>query len=171
MNRFAYMVLVAVGPLLGAAMDAGLAGRMDLLGFTPKFALMIMAMGCLYTTRAQGAGLGFATGLAQGALAGANPAMYLGTRTVVGFLASWSRVWQLEPTPLMTALFTTAVTLIAEILLMLVAGPSDIGAYLWATIRVAPANGVLAGLLTLLAWRLTRRRGGLGLRSTRYEQR
>lgn len=119
-------------------------GRCGILGASPDFILVAMSCLCLFTGRAGGAVIGFFAGLAAGGISGANLSQYIVTRTLSGFLDSWSRNLGLDANAVVAAFNAFAVTIVAQLGLMFLAPPPGIAAFLGATIGTAMFNGVLA---------------------------
>jgi rod shape-determining protein MreD len=122
----------------------GIAGRETMLIGRPDFLLVTIVCCSLFARRACGGLIGFVGGIVQGALAGANLAGYVVSRTICGFCVGWLRV--LEPDYSATVAFLTAIgaTLLSQLLLMFIAPPSAIGSFVLATIISAVYNGVIA---------------------------
>lgn len=138
-------VIVAVITLwLGAGLQQALANRLGILGATPDFLLVFLACLCLYTNRVGGAVLGFFAGLAAGATVGANMTQYVFSRTLTGFLDSWSRNLGIDANLFVAGVNAFFVTIVAQLIQMFFAPPPGIVTFLGATIASAMYNGVLA---------------------------
>lgn len=129
---------------LSAVLQQSIAHRIDLLTATPDFLLITLSCLCMYSSRAGGALIGFLVGLAAGAITGANLSQFIFSRTITGFLDSWSRSFGLDPNFIAAAVNAFVVTIVAQLILMFFAPPSGIVAFLGATILSAMVNGVLA---------------------------
>jgi rod shape-determining protein MreD len=86
--------------------------------------------------------IGFFGGLFLGALSGATIAHYIITRTILGYVIGLST--DLEPNPRTIALMTAAGTFLNQLIMMFIAPPPNLGAFLQVTIIQALLNGVLA---------------------------
>ncbi|MGV3618674.1 MAG: hypothetical protein ACO1SV_25405 [Fimbriimonas sp.] len=113
-------------------------------GVAPDFILIVIGCVSLFGSRRSGAVIGFAGGILQGALAGANLAAYAVSRAVAGFVAGWFNSLEFEAGAVVASVVVFAITLLAQLLLMFVAPPAQIGGFLLATIGSAVYNGVLA---------------------------
>jgi hypothetical protein len=125
-------------------LQQSLAHRLVILGARPDFLLAFLAPLCLLMHRVGGALTGFLAGLIQGAIAGANMTHYIVSRTLTGFIISWSRGLEYEVSLLLAGLIGALTTLLAQSLLMFLAPPPEIFPFMGATIRTAVYNGVLA---------------------------
>lgn len=129
---------------IAAGLQAGLAPYLTLLGAAPDFPLIVLSVLCLFASRTAATVLGFFTGLLYGALAGANLAHYVISRTITGFGAGWANAIGFEPNLWVSAAAAAIGTLVSQFLLLLLAPPASIPAYLGDTIGSAMVNGVLA---------------------------
>lgn len=121
-----------------------IATRMAVFGAVPDFVLVAVIVLSLFGTRSVDTGIGFVGGLFQGAMAGANLAGYVVSRTVTAFLVGWLGRAQLNASYWLAALVAVFGTMVAQILLLFVAPTPAIGSFLLATIGTAIYNGVLA---------------------------
>lgn len=143
MSRLGGFTAIALALWVAGSLQQAIAPRMSIFGASPDFMLISLAAGSLFLNRAQGSWLGFACGLIQGALAGANVTHYVISRTTGGFFAGWSRTTTLEPNAILAFGTAFLLTLFSQVLLMFLAPPLQIGPYLGATIIAAAYNGVL----------------------------
>lgn len=137
---------------LAGGCQQALAPRVGIAGASPDFVLIAVSVLALFLNRRGGALVGFFGGLVQGAMAGANLAQYVVTRTLAGYGIGWLAMLEFEFNPLVALVVTAASTLFAQLLLMFTAPPPSIAHFLLATIGSAIYNGVLAvPLYALLA--------------------
>lgn len=129
---------------LGAAVQFALAPRLAIFGCPPDLALAVVLPASLVAPRSGATVLGFVAGVLQGGIAGANLTHYAISRAFAGFCGSWARGMLAEPHGLLVFLHAAIGTLIAQLLLMFLAPPSEIGRFLFATIGTAVYNGVIA---------------------------
>lgn len=127
-----------------AVLERGVAPHLAILGVTPDFLLLVTTVSGLMMSRPAGAVTGFAAGLIQGALIGANLSHYVVSRALAGFFAAWIRQLRFDNNAIVIALTTAALTVFAEIAFMLTAGPKGIAGFLGDTMGTAIYNGVLA---------------------------
>jgi len=127
-----------------------LAPRMAFAGLSPDF--LLISLGCLGLcgSRKSGAVTGFFAGVIQGALAGANMAQYVVSRTLSGFLLGWLNTLEFDANAVVAFFAVFATTILSQLLLMFLAPPPRIIAFLLATIGSAVYNGVLAMPLFML---------------------
>jgi hypothetical protein len=137
---FVCLIIVWVASVLQQAV----AHRMAIFGAAPDFLLMVMSCLCLYASRTGGALIGFFCGFAAGAITGANLSHFIFSRTIAGFCDAWSRNLGLDPNAIVAAVNAFVVTVFAQVILMFLAPPPGIAAFLGATIGSATVNGVLA---------------------------
>jgi rod shape-determining protein MreD len=137
-------LLVILGLWLFAALQQAYSSRFTLLGAEPDFLIVFLASFSLLASRYAGATVGFLAGVLQGALAGADLTHFAISRTLGGFLTSWSRDFQLEQTAVAVAGTAFATTLVCRVLFMFLAAPPDIARFLGATIISALMNGLLS---------------------------
>lgn len=107
---------------------------------------IIISIGCLslFSNRRAGTIIGFCGGLLQGALAGTHMAAYAISRAISGFVAGWFTTLEFESGVFVAFLVVAVSTVVAQLLLMFMAPPSQISAFILATIGSAVYNGVLA---------------------------
>jgi hypothetical protein len=134
----------AVTLFVAAVLQQALAYRLSLLGAEPNFMLVALAVLGMFANRTGGMTLGFADGLIVGALSGANLQHYVASRTVTGLMLGWTSNNELPRSTPAAGLVAAAATLFAQLILMFLAPPHSIGAFLADTIRGAVYNGVLA---------------------------
>lgn len=144
MNGAKGWVIALSGLWLAAGLQAGLAPYLTVLGAAPDFPLIVLTVVCLFASRTAATCLGFLAGLLYGAVAGANLAHYVISRTVTGFGAGWANAIGFEPNVWVAGLAAAVGTLVSQLLLLLLAPPASIPAYLGDTIGSAMVNGVLA---------------------------
>lgn len=137
------VLVAALGLYLAGAMQP-LAPRFGFWGMQPDFLLAMLAPLSLLATRRGGLLLGFFAGLIGGALPGANMAHYVISRTVGGALGAWVRSLGVEHGPITSAATAISMTIAAQLVLMFLAPPARIGAFLGATMGSAVLNGLLA---------------------------
>lgn len=143
MSRLGVVVLVGLALWLAGGLQQVVAARLAIAGASPDFLLSGLAAASLFLPRSRAALLGFFCGLIHGSLAGANVTHYVISRTVSGFLASWLQNTRIEPNFVVAFVTGFLTTLFAQILLMFLAPPRDLLAYLGATIGSAVYNGLL----------------------------
>ena len=136
--------IAAVGLWLCAAMEGSLAHRLSIGGLRPDFLLIFTATYAVLLSRSGASALGCVAGFLQSAVLMTNLAHYAISRTVAGFLASWSRDLEYEPRPVVVGLIVIADSLIAQFLLVLMPPPREYVAPVLDTIGSALYNGVLA---------------------------
>lgn len=144
MNGLKYFFAVGICLWLAAGCQRTVTPYVALAHVRPD--LILVSVGCLtlFTERRTGSVVGFAGGVLQGALAGANLAAYAITRTIGGFLVGWFSSMDFESSPVVAAVVVAVLTVVAQVLLMFIAPTGEIGAFLLATIGSAVYNGVLA---------------------------
>lgn len=144
MSGWAGILGAAAAMWLAAVLDQALGGRMAIAGVRPD--LMLAALGplALLSRPAGGAALGFASGILQGALAGANLAHCVASRVAAGWLISGTGGLGIRPGAMLAFASGATGTIVARLCLMLLAPPPSLLPYLGATIGVAAYNGVLA---------------------------
>jgi rod shape-determining protein MreD len=140
--------------LAGGCQEA-LAPKVSAGGVGPEFFLIVLAGLGVYCNKRGGAYLGFVAGLLQGALAGADLASFVVTRTLAGFLCAWVAGLEFEATPLLAAAVTALTTIFAQVAFMFISPPGAIVRFLFATIGCAVVNGVLAVPFHFLVKRLS----------------
>lgn len=106
----------------------------------------IIAIGCLaiFGNRRTGTTMGFLGGLLEGALAGTHMGAYTISRSIAGFVAGWFTSLEFESGLMVAVIVVAASTAVAQLLLMFIAPPGQIPAFLLATMGSAVYNGVLA---------------------------
>lgn len=129
---------------LGASVQFALAPRMAIFGCPPDLFLAVLLPASLVARRSGATLFGFLAGVLQGGVAGANLTHYAISRAFAGFCGSWARGMLAEPHGLLVFLHAAIGTLLAQLLLMFLAPPSEIARYLFATIGTAVYNGVIA---------------------------
>lgn len=138
------VVLCALGIWIAAFLQQSLGHRVGLFGARADFLLTFMSCLCLHASRSGGALIGFFSGLAAGAISGANLSQYIISRTITGFIDAWSRTFGLDANMVVAAINAFVTTIVAQLILMFLAPPPGIAAFLGATIASATVNGVLA---------------------------
>ncbi|HVL39275.1 MAG TPA: hypothetical protein VM328_07775 [Fimbriimonadaceae bacterium] len=153
--------LVFVGGILlwflGACQQT-LPHRLSIFGARPDFLLILATTLSLLTSRAGGGIVGFFSGLAHGAIAGANLTHYVISRALSSFAVSWVRALSSEPSALGVALYALFHTLAAQLLLMFLIAPQNLAQFLGDTMGTALYNGVLAIPLYALLKRVVGKR-------------
>ena len=137
------LLALALGLWFAAALQQALAYRMVIFGAMPDFILVFLAASSPRLNRVPAAWNGFAAGVVQGAVAGANLTHYTISRTITSFLLARLPDLRLEsgiPLAAATAFFTT---LVAQVIFMFLAAPRGILSFLGATMGSALFNGVL----------------------------
>lgn len=153
MSGVKFWSIAVLGSLGCSILQLALAQRFQLAGFAPDWTLLFLSLVCQISTREQGAVSGFFVGLTYGAAAGANLMHYVISRTVAAFVASWLRVFGIEPSPVTAGVQAGLLVLFAQLMLMFLAPPTELLPYIGVTIRTALANG---GLAMLVFWALRR---------------
>ncbi|CAN5517390.1 hypothetical protein BH11ARM1_BH11ARM1_09470 [soil metagenome] len=129
---------------ISGALQQTLAPRIAIFGAMPDFLLIAVTCLGLFMTRWGGALNGFACGIVQGALAGANLASYAISRTLAGFVVGWLGVIELDRSYLLAVTVTVVSTICARLVFMFGAPPPAIIPFLIATISMSVYNGLLA---------------------------
>lgn len=142
MKTFGLTLLTAFLLILAASAQVTIAPRLNILGSQPEFLLLTICCLAPLVRPALGGAIGFTGGLLLGGLSGATIAHYIITRTLLGYVLGLST--DLEPNARTIALMTAAGTLINQIVMMFIAPPPNLGAFLQVTIVQALLNGVLA---------------------------
>jgi hypothetical protein len=141
-------VVVALAVLwLAAVWQLSMVGQGYFLGVRLEPALLVLTLVSLRVRPALGAAYGFLCGLVQGGAAGADLTALALSRTLVGFAVSWVASSDVQFVPVVTGIVALAATVAAQLALMFVAPPPDIGGFLAATLGSAIYNGVVAGLI------------------------
>lgn len=140
----AYTFIAILCLWAGGGCQRSVASHIAIGGVVPDF--LLVAIGCLslFGTRRSGAIIGFFAGVLEGALAGANLAAYAVSRTIAGFVSGWFSSLEFEAGAVVASFVVFAITVFAQLLLMFIAPPGQIGGFLLATIGSAVYNGVLA---------------------------
>jgi hypothetical protein len=144
MKGIGYWALAVVSIWISLGIHQATAGRLVIFGVAPDFPLVLLACLSLFVSRLEGAVIGFLIGVGTGAVVGANLTQYTISRTISGFLDSWSRGLGLDSNYLTAAVNGFLVTTFAQVIQMFLAPPSGIAGFLGATIATALVNGVLA---------------------------
>lgn len=138
----------------GLILDSGIAEFIQVLGARPEFVMIVLFSHSLLW-RPMGASIGgFAAGLLQGALIGANLTHYVLSRAVGAFALSGSRSLGYELSVVLVGLVCALATVGTRLLFMFLAPPPSIPAYLGATIGSGLYNGLIAIPLFALLRRL-----------------
>jgi hypothetical protein len=135
--------IAAVSLYLAAAAQQSVS-RWGFLGGHFDFTLAVLAVLCLFTNRRGGALLGFFDAWIYASLDGANMWQYVLTRTVGGFLISWVAESGIERSYFAAAVSGFVTVPLCQLILLFLAPPPQIAAFLGDTIRTAVYNGVLA---------------------------
>lgn len=144
---FLKVALVVVGLWLAAIWQQSTIGDITLLGQKSAPLLIIVVLVGLRTRPGWAAVVGFAAGLLQGGPAGANLTAYCLSRTVVAFACSFVSRTGLSLNPFSVGALCAGATIFAQLSLLFLAPPPDIGRFLGATMGTAIYNGVIAGLM------------------------
>lgn len=144
MRGFSTVLIVVLGFWLAAILQQSLAPRLAIGGGSPDF--LILFAFCLSLVSRPGAGalLGLASGAIQGALTGATLAHFVLSRAAIAFGLSYVDQSGVDLGRRTAAVSIGVATLVSQLVLMLLAPPTEIGPYLRATIFTATYNGVLA---------------------------
>jgi rod shape-determining protein MreD len=142
LTRFPFVAIICLWVAGGCQQT--LAPRIALFHASPDFLLVSVACLSLLSARYAGSLVGFFAGLIQGCLAGANLAAYTISRTMAGFLVGWFNSLEWEGNVLVAAITTVLTTIVAQLALMFIAPPPQLGGFLLATIATAMYNGVIA---------------------------
>lgn len=126
------------------------AGTLGVFGLKPDFMFIVIVLVAIRSRPSVAAVTGFFGGLLQGGPAGANLTAYCLTRMVVAFACAFIARTGLSLNPLSVAGLTVASTAVAQLVLLFLAPPPDIGVFLGATLGTAIYNGVVAGLIDAL---------------------
>ncbi|HRI43841.1 MAG TPA: hypothetical protein PLL78_14805 [Fimbriimonadaceae bacterium] len=131
---------------LAAVLQQSMAQRLAVFGCEPNFLLAVMAPMALVSRPAVGGWIGFAAGLTQGALAGANLTHYVISRTVAGFLTSLGSLLDIRLAIGVAGLVCAACTLVAQVLFMFLAPPpgGSIVSYLLTSFGTSVYDALLA---------------------------
>lgn len=143
MSRARLWLAIGAQLWLMAILQFAIGSRWGLFGASPDYLLIGIAASSFFLERAPAAGLGFLSGLAQGAMSGANLGQYIASRTISSFLAGWLNDSRYMPSYVKVVLTGVGVTLVSRLILLFLAPPVGIGGYLAATILSAAYNGVL----------------------------
>lgn len=135
---------VVIALWIGAIVERSLSPNITVLGARPDFLLLVSIVTSLGLSRSGAALTGFAAGVIQGALIGANLTHYVFSRAMTAFMAAWSRQLRVEMSPLAVAITTAVLTIFGRLLFMVTAGPKGIAGFLGDTMGTAIYNGVLA---------------------------
>lgn len=126
-----------------AILQFAIGSRWTLLGASPDYLLIGIAASSFFLERTPSAAVGFLSGLAQGAMSGANLGQYIASRTLSSFLAGWLNDGRYVPSHIKVVLTGAGVTIVSRLILLFLAPQVGIGSYLAATILSAAYNGVL----------------------------
>ena len=137
------VLIFAMAVYFSAVLQQAVSHHLAIAGARPDFPLLMMALLCQYTSRSGGALLGFFFGLFHGVLPGANLTHYVLSRTMTGFMVSWSKSLGFEHSLLSNVVSVVSATVFAQVIWMFGAGPSNILGFFGDTIRTALYNGVL----------------------------
>lgn len=129
---------------IGAILERSLSPSITIFGARPDFLLLVSIVASLGLSRSGAAMTGFAAGVIQGALIGANLTHYVFSRATTAFVSAWSRQLRFEMGPLAVAVTTALLTIFGRLLFMVTAGPKGIAGFLGDTMGTAIYNGVLA---------------------------
>jgi rod shape-determining protein MreD len=153
MNRTPLILTSIVGLWIAVILQQSIAVRLSIFGARPDFLLLFIVPLSLLTSRPGGTLLGFFAGLLQGATTGVFMAQYVASRTIAGFMASWSRGFGMHVNWGVACVTTIILTIVARLIYMFLAAPPGVMRFLGDTIGSAMYNGVLAiPVYMLLQW-------------------
>lgn len=118
--------------------------RWTLLSARPDLLVLLTISLAVRTRPALGAVAGFVCGTCLGLAAGAGLAPNALSLAIPGFIFGFIALTDLRVTPVIAGALVAMGTILAHVLLLFMAPPSDIPRYLTATIGSAIMNGVLA---------------------------
>ncbi|MEZ0326202.1 MAG: LytS/YhcK type 5TM receptor domain-containing protein [Fimbriimonas sp.] len=144
MKTWRYPIVAILCLWMAGGCQQTLAPKIAIFDAVPDFLIVSVACLGLLSARYASSLVGFLAGVIHGCLAGANLAAYAISRTFTGFLTGWFNSFELEANVLVAFATTFVATLVAQLLLMFIAPPQEIGAFLLATIATAIYNGVIA---------------------------
>lgn len=145
MKGFPALFMAALLLWLAAILDQSLAARLSILGAQPSFFLVVLGPMALLSRPRTGAAVGFAAGLMQGALAGANMTHYIISRSVAGFLTSLGTQLDIRIALSVAGLASAGTTLVAQFLLLFLAPPADsLVAFFFRSLGMSLYNGLLS---------------------------
>lgn len=163
MSRPGLVVLSVLGIWLSAILQQSLAPYIAIGGVQPDFLLVLLGTASLFMNRGPASGFGFGCGFVEGAIAGVNLTHYGISRSIAGFVASWSRAIGFELNVLVAVVTAALTTLVAGLVYMFGAAPHGVGRFLGDTIGSAVYDGVLAIPVYLLLKRVVNPRARFGL--------
>lgn len=136
--------IFAVLLFLAGVAQQSLAYRIAIFHTAPDFFLVLLSVGSILCSQTESIVLGFLAGFLLGSLEGANLGHLVATRTLTGFGLSFVPIPEFRSGLLFAGLAAIGATLVAQLLLLLLAPPTGIAGFLADTIRMAMYNGVLA---------------------------
>lgn len=136
--------LIAVPAFLVAAIFEMVASRFAIFGVEPQFLLTTGLVFALFGSPAGGAVAGFASGLLQGTLAGANLIGYCISRIIAGFGSAFVSRVGVEVKAGTGFIAVVAGSIVANLLQIFLAPRPDLSSALGSTITSAIYNGVIA---------------------------
>ncbi len=142
MSRYPFVAIICLW--MAGGCQQTLAPKMAIFNAVPDFLIVSVACLGLLSARYAASLVGFFAGLIHGCLAGANLAAYAISRTLAGFLTGWFNSFELEANVLVALATAFVSTIVAQLLLMFIAPPQEIGVFLLATVGSAVYNGVIA---------------------------
>jgi rod shape-determining protein MreD len=145
--RGGYGVLITAVLLYLATAAQQSLSRWTLLGGGPDYTVLALSALCLFTSRKGGAVIGFFDGWLLASLNGSNMWQYVLTRTIGGYLISWTAESGIERSLFSALLAGFLGVLFCRLSFMFLAPPPALASFLGDTIRTAVYNGVLAMLL------------------------
>jgi rod shape-determining protein MreD len=147
----ALRVTLAVLALWASAVwQLSLVGQNLFLGIRQEPVLLVVFLVAVRVRPGLAAGFGFVAGLIQGAAVGADLTALALSRTLMAFVVSFVARSGLQIVPIVMGLIAALATAGAQVALMFMAPPPDIGRFLGATLGTAIYNGVVACLLDAL---------------------
>lgn len=129
---------------VSAALEASVSTQAAILGVGPNFLLVVALTCALYLAPATAAAYGFAAGMLLGLISGANLFSYVLSTVIAAYsLAAFQRL-EFQVNSVLAAGLVGAGTLIAQLIFMIFAPPSELLVFLGVTLGMAVYNAVLA---------------------------
>jgi cell shape-determining protein MreD len=140
------------------AFQQTLAPKFALGEYQPDFILAFIAPSCLLLSPVAATLLGFFAGMLHGALAGANIAHYVISRTLVCFFLPFAQKLEIEMPPTLAGLLCACAVLTAKLLMIFLAPPTGIMPHLVHAVGDSLYTGVLSAFVYLFMQKVLRRR-------------
>jgi hypothetical protein len=138
------MAVAVVLMWVAAVLDQAMSYRLAVFGCAPSFLLAVVGPMALLSRASFAGGVGFASGLIQGALAGANLTHYVISRSIAGFLTSLGGQLDIRLALPVAGLACAATTIVSQLLLMFLAPPpGSLVGYVFGSIGMAIYNGLI----------------------------